>query len=263
MLFVRGIAINLAFTYVAVFFLLAAFPTTDGKAIPSQAPHLLDGRSVDREAGAFSTKTRLKARHEFQYPSTEVLPVGGKSIFKRDNCVSSGSGNDTYQCSSETPTLAECISKIRAHGQVGSKLSVFYTSLGGAQGLLKCKQYFECNPQIGPVALFDNIVDSNWFQAQSRAIAQANPDPMALKPFIRRISRAFAEVSAGDAYLCTPENYCPNNDFDQDKVWGGWEYPALTRNVRVTRIIRVDPSTSVTSQIWTSGDPPTPNAPRG
>ncbi|KAL2043857.1 hypothetical protein N7G274_003377 [Stereocaulon virgatum] len=84
-----------------------------------------------------------------------------------------------------------------------------------------------------------------------------------LAPLRNRISRAFAEVSIGDAYLCTPENYCPNIDFGQNMTWVGWEYPALTRNIGVTRVIRVDPSMNVTSQIWTSRDPPTPNAPRG
>ncbi|KAL8881248.1 MAG: hypothetical protein Q9192_007839, partial [Flavoplaca navasiana] len=152
-----------------------------------------------------------------------------------------------------------------AHGQVGSKISVFYSGLGGQQGLLACKQYFSCQPGI-EIVLWDNIVDNNWLGAQLQAVVQgkpgANPNT-AGDPFLKRMSQAFAEASKGDTYVCTPETNAPNSDFNQDLAWGGWEYPALTRSRDVTKIIRVDPGTSVTREIWKQGDPETPNAPKG
>ncbi|KAI4118682.1 MAG: hypothetical protein LQ338_007359 [Usnochroma carphineum] len=138
--------------------------------------------------------------------------------------------------------------------------------LGGAQGLTACKQYFNCQPNIGEVVLWDNIVDDNWLTAQGLAIVQGNPGSnpnTILDPFQKRMSQAFAEATKGDTYVCTPESNAPNNDFNQDLAWGGWEYPALTRNRDVTRVIRVDPATSVTREIWKQGDPETPNAPKG
>lgn len=187
-----------------------------------------------------------------------------RSLVKRGNCVSRG--QKTYQCSSQTPSVAECVSQIQSFEQVGSRISVFYTGLGGAQGLPQCKQYFNCNPQLGAVVLFDGIVDNDWYVAQAQAIVQGNSDTnpsIAVDPFAKRTSQASAEASRGDTFLCTPESNSPKNNFDPNLAWGGWEYPALARNSGVRRVIRVDPSTSATSQIWTQGDPPTPKAPRG
>lgn len=262
----HGITINLVVTYITVFFLLTAFPATNAKAIPPRALDVIRDRSVDNEAFALSRRTRLEARNEPHYWSSDVLVLDDRSLVKLGTCLSRLlRGRKTYQCSSQTPSVAECVGQIQSFGQVGSKISVFYTGLGGAAGLTQCKQYFNCNPQLGAVVLWDSIVDNDWFEAQALAIAQGNPNnpSIATEPFQKRMSQAFAEASRGDTYLCTPESNSPNNAFDQRLAWGGWEYPALTRNSGVTRVIRVDPSTSATSQIWTQGDPPTPNAPRG
>lgn len=186
-----------------------------------------------------------------------------RNLFKRGSCFSK---EDEWSCSSDTPPVSECVSRIQSWGNVGSRTSVFYTGLGGAQGLTQCKQYFACNPQIGPTVLWDDIVDPDWMVAQAQAIVKANPgsNPNSITdPFQKRMSQAFGEASSGDAYVCTPESNAPQNDFDQNLAWGGWEYPALTRNSRVTRVFRVDPNTNVLALIWTQGDPPTPNAPRG
>ena len=116
------------------------------------------------------------------------------------------------------------------------------------------------------MVLWDGIVDDAWFDAQARAITLGNPGTnpsIALDSFAKRMAQAFAEASSGVAYVCTPEGNSPGNVFDTGLAWGGWEYPALTRNGAVTKVIRVDPSTSSTSQIWAQGDPPTSNAPGG
>ena len=259
---IRSITINLIVTYITILS-LAAFPATNAKAIPPRALGLISDRSVDHEVLALSRKTPLKAREGVHYSSSDVLVLDDRSLVKRGNCLSRN--RNTYQCSSQTPSVAECVSQIQSFGQVGSRISVFYTGLGGAGGLKRCKQYFNCNPQLGAVVYWDGIVDNEWYLAQATAIAKGNPgNPnTVLDPFAKRMAQAFAEASRGDTYLCTPESNSPNNIFDRTTAWGGWEYPALTRNSGVTRVIRVDPSTSATSQIWTQGDPPTPDAPQG
>ena len=258
----RGLTINLIVTYITILF-LSGFPTTKAKAIPPQAFGWTSDRSVNHEALALSRKTRFEAREGIHSWSSEALTLDDRSLVKRGSCVSRG--QNSYECSSQTPSVAECVSQIQSWGQVGSKMSVFYTGLDGSAGLTKCKQYFACNPQIGAVVLWDNIVDPDWYVAQAQAISSVSSDPIpvAVDPFQKRLAQAFGEASRGDAYICTPESNSPDNNFDQSLAWGGWEYPALTRNAAVTRVIRVDPSTSVTSQIWAQGDPPTANAPRG
>lgn len=149
---------------------------------------------------------------------------------------------------------------------MGNSISVFYTGLGGASGLTKCKQYFVCHPEIGSTVAWDKIVDMKWFDAQALAIVKGNPgsNPNVITdPFAKRMAQAFAQASKGDAYLCVPADNSPDNDFNQDLAWVGWEYPALTRNEDVSRVIRVDPATGVTSQIWAAGQPATENEPRG
>ena len=55
-----------------------------------------------------------------------------------------------------------------------------------------------------------------------------------------------------------------------DSAFGGWEYPALTRNSQVTRILRVDLDTTdyndpkgTPQEIWKQGDPPASWEPKG
>lgn len=96
--------------------------------------------------------------------------------------------------------------------------------------------------------LFGDVVDPAWHIAQGEAIAKVNSSvnpSIAADPFQKRLAQAFAEASKGDAYVCTPEDNAPDNQFDKDLAWGGWEYPALTRNHDVTKIIRLDPSTTL------------------
>ena len=188
-----------------------------------------------------------------------------KPLWKRGSCLSRPEG---FECSAQVPTVAECVSQIEAWGQVGNSISVFYTGLDGASGLTKCKQYFACHPEIGSTVLWDNIVDTKWFDAQAQAIVKgnsgSNPSVFTLTDsFQKRMTQAFAQASKGDAYLCTPAGNSADNNFNQNLAWGGWEYPALTRNKDVSRVIRVDPVTGNTSQIWAAGQPATKNEPRG
>lgn len=186
-----------------------------------------------------------------------------KPLWKRRSCFLRLEG---FECSAQVPTVAECVSQIEAWGQVGNSISVTYTGLGGVSGLTTCKQYFACHPEIGSTVAWDNIVDMKWFDAQALAIVKGNPgsNPNVITdPLAKRMAQAFAQASKGEAYLCAPADNSPDNDFNQDLAWGGWEYPTLTRNKDVSRVIRLDPATGVTSQIWAAGQPATENKPRG
>ncbi|KAL8908674.1 MAG: hypothetical protein Q9171_005356 [Xanthocarpia ochracea] len=265
MIYTRGTTTRLILTLFAAFLLLAGHLSTDAKPIFPRAPSPNSHRSPDDNNNAIASHKvprGLEATRALQSRS-DVALLEGRSLVKRGNCFSNE--KNTWTCSSETPSVAECVSKMQAHGQVGSKISVFYSGLGGQQGLTACKQYFSCQPGI-EVVLWDNIVDTNWLDAQLQAIVQGKPgsNPNTVgDPFLKRMSQAFAEASKGDTYVCTPETNAPNNDFNQDLAWGGWEYPALTRNRDVTKVIRVDPGTNVRREIWKQGDPETPNAPKG
>ncbi|KAI4094206.1 MAG: hypothetical protein LQ344_002285 [Seirophora lacunosa] len=256
---------SLILSYLTAFLLLATFLSIDAKPIFPRTPGPNSYQFSDNKIAV----TSHNAHHglhaiEINQPTSDVAQLGHKSLVKRGPCMSRQKKG--WTCSSETPSVAECVSKIQEHGQVGSKISVFYSGLNGRQGLVTCKQYFSCHPQIGEVVLWDDIVDLDWFTAQGLAIAQGNPtaNPVVVTdPFQKRMSQAFGEATKGDAYVCTPEGNAPNDEFNQDLAWGGWEYPALTRNRDVTKVIRVDPSTGVVREIWKQGDPETPNAPKG
>ncbi|KAL9630640.1 MAG: hypothetical protein Q9164_006317 [Protoblastenia rupestris] len=266
MICIRGVTTSLILNYLAAFLLLTGLLSTDAKPI---FPRTLDSNSYrfssNRDAVTSHKARRGLHANGIHQSRSDVALLGERSLVKRGNCFSSSEDN-TWTCSSQTPSVAECVSKIQSHGQVGNKISIFYSGLGGKQGLTACKQYFSCHPAIGEVVLWDNIVDPDWFTAQGQAIVQGNPGSnpnTILDPFQKRMSQAFAEATKGDTYVCTPEGNSPNNDFNQDLAWGGWEYPALTRNRDIARVIRVDPGTSVTREIWKKGDPETPNAPKG
>ncbi|KAI4242628.1 MAG: hypothetical protein LQ352_007197 [Teloschistes flavicans] len=130
---------------------------------------------------------------------------------------------------------------------------------------MACKQYFTCHPRIIFIVFGDNIAGPEWLDAQGQAIFQGNPGGFnsLLDIFLKRLSQAFAEATKGDTYVCAPEYNAPSNDFNQELAWGAWEYPVLTSNCDVKRVVRVDPDTSVIRKIWKQGDPPTPNAPKG
>lgn len=262
---VRGVATDLVIKYFAAILLLTGLLSTDAIPILPRTPISNGYRFSDnRNTLSFHTAPRGLHAHGTHQPRSDITPLGERSLVKRGNCFSSE--QNTWRCSGQTPSVAECVTQVRNHGQVGNRISVFYSGLGGAIGLNTCKQFFACNPQIGNPVLWDDVVDPDWYRAQGDAIAKANPgvNPFtALDPWQKRMAQAFAEASRGDAYVCTPASNAPNNDFNQDLAWGGWEYPALTRNSAVTSVIRVDPATGMTSTIWRQGDAPTPNAPKG
>ena len=210
MFFIRGFATDLVLRYLAAFILLTGLLSTDAVPILRRSPRPNSYRHSDNENTlSFHNAPRALHAQEAHRVRSDIAPLGERSLVKRGNCFSSnsggsGSGNtNTWQCSRQPPTVAECVTQIRNHGQVGTRISVFYSGLGGRVGLQTCLQYFACNPQLGNVVLWDNIVDNNWYLAQAQAIGTQNAGPIDV--FQKRLSQAFGEASRGDGYVWSPE----------------------------------------------------------
>jgi hypothetical protein len=254
---ISSLGVNHIITYLAIFFITSSSPT-NANAIPPWA------------AFTPANLNQLDARDGFQNSIIEGVPVlDDRSLIKRGGCMSRGGGNQQvdYVCSPEPPSVDDCADKIRDWGKVAAKTPIYYTKLQGWGGLKLCKQYFNCNPVERPVVGYDDIVDNRWFMAQGQAIRDSTPSQATFErltdQFQKRLSQAFAQEANGVAYICTPEGESPDNNFPTTSTWGGWEYPALTRNPAITKVMRVDPATSVMSQIWTKGQPATVNLPQG
>ena len=95
------------------------------------------------------------------------------------------------------------------------------------------------------------LCDPQWRDSVQKAIMEpfkrpgiTNAELSALvdkaDPFLKNLSQAFAETSKGDVYVFIPQGQLPGNQWDLSSAWGGWEYPALTANADVERILRVD-----------------------
>ena len=94
-----------------------------------------------------------------------------------------------------------------------------------------------------------------------------------LDPLLKNLSQAFAEQSSGEAYVFVPKGV----PFKDSSAWTGWEYPALTRNSKITKIWKVELDPSDPAQfkppdgkpqgtktlLWSQGDPPSAIEPKG
>ncbi|KAL2046380.1 hypothetical protein N7G274_001827 [Stereocaulon virgatum] len=158
-------------------------------------------------------------------------------------------------CNPVIPGVDECNAQIRTHGNVGHKTSLFYTGWGsngapGTGGTMTRKYATKYMCGMDTVS-WTGLCDGDWRFAVQKAIVEPfkrpgmnNDELFALEekadPFLKNLSQAFAETSKGDVYVFIPEGQLPNNQWNLDSAWGGWEYPALTKNTDVQRIWRVD-----------------------
>lgn len=69
---------------------------------------------------------------------------------------------------------------------------------------------------------------------------------------IQHMSKAFARRSTGVVYVVIPDGQNPN----PTSIWSVWEYPTLTRNQKVDKIIRVGWPSKIEVPIWWRGNPP-------
>jgi hypothetical protein len=128
---------------------------------------------------------------------------------------------------------------------------------------------------------FNNFIPFFWYQTKMDAVVtpfiMAGQTSMersrfhALRdPVGKSCSQAMAEENVGNAYLAIPWQKMPRfkdgQDWDRNTAWGGWEYPALTRNPNIDAIYVVDPTDErrlPLTRIWKRGDPKDCFRPRG
>lgn len=149
----------------------------------------------------------------------------------------------------------EMTAMIDRGGQLANKNSVFWT--GYPYEDPRMPYYIARNwarekfSQCG-FAMYDNA----WTDDDYRRINNADPnDPPTTandELTIQHMSKAFARRSAGTVYVMVPDGQNPN----PTSVWSVWEYPTLTRNQRVDKIIRVGWPSKREVPIWWRGNPP-------
>ncbi|KAI4202073.1 MAG: hypothetical protein LQ350_002862, partial [Teloschistes chrysophthalmus] len=188
------------------------------------------------------------------------------------------------QCDPILPGVDECNTQVVAKGNVGAKRSLFYTGWGAngvaGAGAIMARKWANKN-LCEEYVLWSSLVDGEWKVAVQEAVLEAfrRPDMTSdelfalnekFDPFLKNLSQAFAEKSKGDVYVFIPKGELPNNQWRMDSAWGGWEYPALTRNTEVTRILRVDLDvtdydnpTGTPMEIWKQGDAVAGYEPKG
>ena len=191
-----------------------------------------------------------------------------------------------WWCNAVVPGVDACIQAIQKKGVVGKYPSLFYTSwsnigLGkiGYQGAGAWAKKNIC----GRFVDFGAATTSGYqISVETALLRPFGPAGLDLEdedlekirdPFLKNLSQAFAEQSTGDAYVVVPQGV----DFHPDSAWTGWEYPALTRNVNINIIWKVeldysDQSLFVTvgagppgvkTLLWQKGDPPSAIEPKG
>ena len=118
MFFIRGFATDLVLRYLAAFILLTGLLSTDAVPILRRSPRPNSYRHSDNENTlSFHNAPRALHAQEAHRVRSDIAPLGERSLVKRGNCFSSnsggsGSGNtNTWQCSRQPPTVAECVSQ--------------------------------------------------------------------------------------------------------------------------------------------------------
>ncbi|XP_014552131.1 hypothetical protein COCVIDRAFT_30438 [Bipolaris victoriae FI3] len=175
-------------------------------------------------------------------------------------------------CDGSVPPLDELRAQIQRWGQVAARRPAFYTFLGAGGAIKTSKCWVQTHPDlIAPVpnpkidnlgaVFFDDIVDKRYEAVIGSALSAGRQ-----VSYQKLLSQAMAMESQGEVWIFTKADV----DFDTlppDNTWKNWELPALTRNDKVDRIIRTDPTDGsdppITRVIWQRGDPPTANEPRG
>ncbi|KAH6672784.1 hypothetical protein F5X68DRAFT_278653 [Plectosphaerella plurivora] len=165
------------------------------------------------------------------------------------------------------PTVAELVTNIKDFNKVPKLDSLFYSGLGAGSAISTAKAWHKANAEKAngrAGVAFDGIVNVKWFENQGIELAK-QPNGVALTDqFQKRLSQAFAQVSNKKVYFFTAAGQ-DGTKFPATSTWGGWEFPALTRNTAVTEIIQVSVSgtTFTTKTIWKKGDRATTNPPLG
>ncbi|KAH7350085.1 hypothetical protein B0T11DRAFT_302235 [Plectosphaerella cucumerina] len=195
-------------------------------------------------------------------PNTANTAIDTATLAKR-GCVQSKEGT----ICTEVPTVAELVTNIKAYNKVGKQDSLFYSALGGASAVQTAKTWHKANAEKanGRIGVaFDGIVNDKWYLAQAAELQKQPSGSAKVDQFQKRLSQAFAQASNKKVYFFTAAGQ-DGTKFATTTTWGGWEYPALTRNAAVTEVIQVSMTgdKGTTKTIWKRGDRATTNPPLG
>lgn len=185
--------------------------------------------------------------------------LNSSNLIKR-GCVPS---KDAADVCPDIPTVDFLVTKIQQHGKVGKFDSLFYCDLGGGNAMAEASDWYRKNvPNGRGSVVFSQIVNQKWYDAQGRVLYQKSP--CKVDAFQKRLSQAFAQASKDTVYFFTKAGN-KGTCMPEETAWGGWEFPALTRNSDVTQIIQVNPKAANDKGhvIWRPGDGYSPNKPRG
>ncbi|MCJ1377385.1 hypothetical protein MMC17_000480 [Xylographa soralifera] len=276
MLSLRKFILARALTYI---FLACLLLTTFTSCSPIAAP-LPEKNSIQ---GFLQVSTSDILQRWMIYNETQVERslLSKRGCFPSKEAAPSSPGSPTaaqgWICNAVIPGVDECATKLTAKGYVGAKSSVFYT--GAPNGQASARRWATCNLAEGSWVYWSNMIDMEWYYDTTKAIEKPfGPDGLNLPydevqaksdPFPKNLAQAFGEKSKGKVYLCIPQTVTPDDkSWSTDTAWGGWEYPALTRNADVTEIWRVDPTDDESEhgklrKIWSKGDGPSATAPKG
>ena len=240
--------------------------------------------SISERDITFAPK-RLDARSAFE----QLSELDSRNLVKRGCLDWLWPGKnipEEWWCNAVLPGVDSCVQAIQKKGVVGRFPSMFYTSWGGigdgSLGVEGTKLWASQNI-CGRVVDFDGITLGPYqYVVESALLKPFGKDGLNLPeeeqkqivdPFLKNLSQAFAEQSAGEAYVFVPKGV----DFQPDSAWTGWEYPALTRNDKIDKIWKVELDHSDESQfmprngrpqgvqtlLWTKGDAASAIEPKG
>ena len=158
------------------------------------------------------------------------------------------------------PTLDQLVKNLNTLGVIKNKDSISYRELGDIPVVEKvAKAWYTSHVKGGRGAVaFGDIMATSWYQNQESALSQSD-----INPFQKRLSRAYTQLSTGKAYVFLSHG-TNGATTPPSTTWGGWEYPALTRNRAIMSITQADPNVSPAEPgtvIWTPSVGPSPNEP--
>jgi hypothetical protein len=113
------------------------------------------------------------------------------------------------------------IDQMQRKGNVGKKVSAFYTKLNGPSGMDVSKAWMNAHRDLVPckpgAVMYDEIVDEKWLKAVANAMTGASGMSRVVR-FQKYISQVMAEQSKGRAWIFAPANVDFDN-LEQDNTW--------------------------------------------
>lgn len=171
----------------------------------------------------------------------------------------------------DRPTREEIVSQMKNRGQVigSGRIPAFYTRLNlGANSIHECKCWMNSHQDLIPgssaAVMFDELVPDDWSRQVATKLLAQTKGPELLNSYQKYLSQVFAEEASGTAWIFVPADFDFENLSDRPltintNTFWFWEYPALTQNANIDKVIRVDPfdqkNPPSTSTIWKQGDP--------